>query len=128
MRLTSIKHAIELGFKSLMLRKLRSGLTILGIIFGVCSVITMLAVGNGAAYEAQERIKDLGSNNIIIETIKPSESESNEDSDTSKYGITRQDQSTIQLAIPGIIGIVPQRIMNQPVLYKDVLKRGLVAV
>jgi len=57
MKLTRFTHTFQLGLKNLMLRKLRSGLTILGIIFGVASVITMLAVGNGAAYEAQERIK-----------------------------------------------------------------------
>lgn len=122
MRLASIMHSIELGFKSLMLRKLRSGLTILGIIFGVCSVITMLAVGNGAAFEAQQRIKELGSNNIIIETIKSSDSDSEEQADTLKYGLTREDQTTIQTSIPDIIGVVPQRIMNESVIFKDKAK------
>ncbi len=126
MRIASIKHSIELGFKSLMLRKLRSGLTILGIIFGVCSVITMLAVGNGAAYEAQERIKELGSNNIIIESIKSSESDSEEQADTFKYGLTRADQTTIQTSIPDIVGVVPQRIMNESVVYKDKSKSAQV--
>jgi len=126
MRLASIKNSIELGFKSLMLRKLRSGLTILGIIFGVCSVITMLAVGNGAAYEAQERIKELGSNNIIIESLKSSESDSEEQSDTYKYGLTREDQVTIETAIPAIQGVVPQRIMNESVIYKDNAKSAQV--
>ena len=37
--------AVRLGIKSLRLHKLRSGLTMLGIIFGVCSVIAMLAIG-----------------------------------------------------------------------------------
>ncbi len=50
---------IRLGTKSLMLHKLRSSLTMLGIIFGVCSVIAMLAIGEGASYEAQEAIKKL---------------------------------------------------------------------
>ena len=48
---------VRLGIKSLMLHKLRSSLTMLGIIFGVCSVIAMLAIGEGASYEAQEAIK-----------------------------------------------------------------------
>jgi len=126
MRLSSIKHSIELGFKSLMLRKLRSGLTILGIIFGVCSVITMLAVGNGAAYEAQLRIKELGSNNIIIDSLKPSEADSEEQSDTYNYGLKREDLTTIQTSIPDIVGIVPQRIMNEPVLYVDNVKSATI--
>jgi putative ABC transport system permease protein len=64
---------VRLGVKSLMLHKLRSMLTMLGIIFGVCSVIAMLAIGEGASYEAQEAIKRLGSNNILINSIKPPE-------------------------------------------------------
>ena len=64
---------VRLGVKSLMLHKLRSSLTMLGIIFGVCSVIAMLAIGEGASYEAQEAIKKLGSQNIIIRSLKPPE-------------------------------------------------------
>jgi len=101
-----------------MLRKLRSGLTILGIIFGVCSVITMLAVGNGAAHEAQLRIKELGSNNIIIDTIKPSQDEE-ESGGNYQYGITRTDLSNLQLAIPQISNVIPQRFMNEDVIFRD---------
>jgi putative ABC transport system permease protein len=43
---------VRLGVKSLLLHKLRSALTMLGIIFGVCSVIAMLAIGEGASYGA----------------------------------------------------------------------------
>src|SRR5664279_4513810 len=64
---------VRLGVKSLMLHKLRSVLTMLGIIFGVCSVIAMLAIGEGASYEAQQAIKKLGSQNIIIRSLKPPE-------------------------------------------------------
>src|SRR2546425_13054471 len=73
---------VRLGIKSLLLRKLRSVLTMLGIIFGVCSVIAMLAIGEGASYEAQQAIKKLGSQNIIIRSLKPPE-------DTKPSGATR---------------------------------------
>ena len=66
-------RTVRLGLKSLLLHKMRSGLTMLGIIFGVCSVIAMLAIGEGASYEAQEAIKKLGSSNIILRSIKPPE-------------------------------------------------------
>jgi len=120
MKLTRFTHTFQLGLKNLMLRKLRSGLTILGIIFGVASVITMLAVGNGAAYEAQERIKKLGSNNIIIESIKPSEQEEVEDSGTLSYGLTRRDVSTLKDAIPSVVEVASQRIMNEKIVYRDI--------
>jgi len=63
----------KLALKSLWMHKLRSFLTVLGIVFGVCSVIAMLAIGEGASYEAQQQIKDLGSQNIILESVKPPE-------------------------------------------------------
>ena len=66
-------RTMQVGIKSLLLHKLRSALTMLGIIFGVCSVIAMLAIGEGASYEAQETIKKLGSANIIIRAVKPPE-------------------------------------------------------
>ena len=43
---------IRLGIKNLLLHKLRSLLTMLGVVFGVASVIAMLAVGEGASREA----------------------------------------------------------------------------
>src|SRR5438270_651014 len=42
-------RALKLGMKSLLLHKLRSGLTVLGIVFGVAAVISMLAVGEGSS-------------------------------------------------------------------------------
>lgn len=61
---------IKLGIESLLLHKLRAFLTVLGIVFGVGSVIAMLSVGEGASKDALERIRKLGSNNIIITSIK----------------------------------------------------------
>ena len=46
--------------------KLRAGLTSLGILFGVASVIAMLAIGNGAEQEILAQMKLLGSNNVVI--------------------------------------------------------------
>ena len=46
-------RVIQIGIKSLMLHKMRSLLTMMGIIFGVCSVIAMLAIGEGASSAAQ---------------------------------------------------------------------------
>src|SRR6185436_1888679 len=67
------KRILRLGIKTLWLHRLRSLLTVLGIVFGVCSVIAMLAIGEGASHEAQEQIKNLGSQNIILRSVKPPE-------------------------------------------------------
>ena len=64
---------VRLGIKTLMLHKMRSILTMMGMVFGVGAVIAMLAVGEGASKEALDQIKRLGSQNIIINSQKSSE-------------------------------------------------------
>lgn len=113
-------NQIELGFKSLLQHKLRSGLTMLGIIFGVCSVIAMLAIGEGASYEAQERIKRLGSTNVIINSFKPPEQKETSGSRRNiviEYGLTYDDATRIQTTIPGIERIVPLRIIRENIRF-----------
>jgi putative ABC transport system permease protein len=111
-----LKRMVRLGFKSLLLHRLRSSLTVLGIVFGVCSVIAMLAIGEGASFEAQEQIKNLGSQNIILKSSKPPEqqkaADSSNDSFVVQYGLTYRDIRRIQSTIPGIGTIVPGRIMR----------------
>ena len=114
---------VKLGIKSLLLHKLRSGLTMLGIIFGVCSVIAMLAIGEGASYEAQEAIKNLGSNNIIIRSLKPPE-ESKEGGGNNRptelvYGLTYDDGARIQSTIPGVSRVLPMRIIRENVRFNE---------
>jgi putative ABC transport system permease protein len=111
------RRTIRLGFKSLWLHRLRSLLTVLGIVFGVCSVIAMLAIGEGASYEAQEQIKKLGSQNIILSSVKPPEeqkvSEKSNQSYVLQYGLTYADMKRIQNTIPGVTIVVPARIMRE---------------
>ena len=66
-------RTLRMALRSLWLHRLRSLLTVLGIVFGVCSVIAMLAIGEGASFEAQEQIKNLGSQNVILRSVKPPE-------------------------------------------------------
>jgi len=111
---------VRLGMKSLLLHKLRSVLTMLGIIFGVCSVIGMLAVGEGASQEAQESIKKLGSQNIIINSIKPTEDvklSGMGKSQMIEYGLTYNDGARIQSTIPGVVRVLPVRIIRENVRF-----------
>src|SRR2546429_5798384 len=111
--LLRLRRAVRLGVKSLWLHKLRSLLTVLGIVFGVCSVIAMLAIGEGASYEAQEQIKNLGSQNIILRSVKPPEeqkvSEKANQSYVLQYGITYPDVKRIRSTIPGVTVVLPAR-------------------
>ncbi|MDQ8179147.1 ABC transporter permease [Pelagicoccus sp. SDUM812005] len=117
-----IVTSVLLGIKSLMLHKLRSGLTMLGMIFGVCSVIAMLAIGEGASHEAQERIKRLGSTNIIINSVKPPEQQdsgSNSSSFALSYGLTYDDASRLQYTIPNVESVLPMRIIRDNVRFSQ---------
>src|SRR5262245_47116565 len=102
--------------RSLWLHRLRSLLTVLGIVFGVCSVIAMLAIGEGASFEAQEQIKNLGSQNVILRSVKPPEeqkvSEKASQSYVLQYGLTYKDLKRIRSTIPGVTILVPSRIMR----------------
>lgn len=92
MRGSSFVRAVRLGVSSLLLHKLRSFLTTLGVLFGVASVIAMLAVGEGASAEAQEEIRKLGSRNVILRSVEPPVV-GDEDAEVrvQAYGLTRDD-------------------------------------
>ena len=60
MRQARIVRNIWLGIENLLLHKLRSFLTMLGVVFGVGSVVAMLSVGEGASQHALEQIRKLG--------------------------------------------------------------------
>ncbi len=112
MSLFRLKRSVILGVKSLWMHKLRSFLTAVGIVFGVASVIAMLAIGEGASYEAQQQIKDLGSENIILESIKPTNNSTAGEQERSlilEYGLTYRDISQIQATVPGVEITVPSR-------------------
>ncbi len=119
MFLFRLKRILRLGIKSLWLHKLRSVLTVLGIVFGVCSVISMLAIGEGASYEAQEQIKQLGSQNIIVKSVKPpqDESASAEQSFAIEYGLTYKDAERMAYTIPSVQVIVPMRAIRRDIRY-----------
>src|SRR5450631_4259660 len=107
-----LQRAMRLGIRSLWLHRLRSLLTVLGIVFGVCSVIAMLAIGEGASYEAQEQIKSLGSQNIIIHSVKPPDEQKATQGSQSyvlDYGVTYADAERITATIPGVTVILPAR-------------------
>ncbi len=114
-----ITRTVKVGLKSLMVHKLRSILTALGVIFGVCSVIAMLSIGEGAGWEAQQQIKLLGSNNIIIKSTKPPEEEvaNVQRSRLLAYGLTYKDAERIATTVPAVDVVVPMKRMDKDVYF-----------
>jgi putative ABC transport system permease protein len=107
-----IWRGLRLGLKSLLLHKLRSGLTALGLIFGVAAVISMLAVGEGASRDAQIRIEQLGATNIILRSVKPSDElqvSAGRPTIILRYGLTYDDYERIIETVPTIKRALPVR-------------------
>ncbi len=115
MRQTRVARNIWLGIENLLLHKLRSFLTMLGVVFGVGSVVAMLSVGEGASKEALEQIKKLGSNNIIISSMKSAEEEatSTTHSHMSIYGLTYEDYRRLAQSFKDVRETAPVKIMRR---------------
>src|SRR3954470_20553728 len=88
--------------------KLRASLTSLGILFGVASVIAMLAIGNGAEQEILAQMKLLGANNIVITPIVEQQEGKVEKDDGKKQtkrfspGLSALDAQAIRAALPAV--------------------------
>ena len=116
MRQARILKNVRLGIKTLMLHKLRSFLTMLGVLFGVGSVVAMLAVGEGASKEALEQIRKLGSTNIIITSIKPAEDDSGSARSPFSmlmYGLLYEDERRARETFDTIDRTVPVKMVRQ---------------
>ncbi|MGL5097055.1 MAG: ABC transporter permease, partial [Planctomycetia bacterium] len=111
-------RTLRSGVKSLLLHKLRSALTVLGILIGVTAVIWLVAMGEGVSQQAQEQIKSLGATSIILRSIKPTDGSSSAGSGMFiSYGLVREDFVRIKETIPGIVDVVPMREIPRAVRY-----------
>jgi putative ABC transport system permease protein len=103
--------------------KLRAGLTSLGILFGVASVIAMLAIGNGAEQEILEQMRLLGANNIVV-TPLVEQKEGKVDKDDKKEskrftpGLTYNDAESIAGVIPDV-GATSSEVVTNTVITRE---------
>lgn len=115
----SLIRIVEVSLKSLWLHKLRSGLTMLGMIIGVGAVIALVAVGEGASHDAQERFKSLGAQNVIIRSVKPlkqKEQLQGEDMQwEARFGLSNADAAHIERTVPGVKKVLPMLLQRKNV-------------
>ena len=62
----NLLETVRIGLAGITANKLRSGLTMLGILIGVAAVIVLVAVGNGTSKAVTDRIESLGSNTLTV--------------------------------------------------------------
>jgi putative ABC transport system permease protein len=112
--------------------KLRASLTSLGILFGVASVIAMLAIGKGAEQEILEQMQQLGSNNVIVmPLVKQTEEDLREDQQERQVervspGLTRADASAIAEVIPAVDATSGEIVLNTAFTREGLRRSGKV--
>jgi len=119
-----LKSNFKEAFWFIKTNKVRTFLTALGIIFGVASVITMLAIGNGAEKEILAQLELVGVNNIVVTPI-PDEGEDSSDNEeennkeqTKKFskGLDMLDAQSIKTYIPSVKLVSPEIILDTYVI------------
>ena len=116
----NLEESFTVSLTGLFTHKLRTFLTMLGIIFGVAAVIAMLSIGAGAKKEALDQIKVLGLNNIILHS-DPVETESDEYGTVIEaLGLTVEDARSLNVLNPLVRASVPLKLIeDQQVLRKN---------
>ncbi len=107
---------IRKSFQSLLLHRLRSLLSTLGILFGVVAVVAMLSIGEGAKRETIEQIEQLGINNIIIRQIDQSEEQRLKAAQKRSRGLTLQDAEAIKKNIAPISWVAPIKVVEAEII------------
>lgn len=110
---------IRVALRALVDHKFRSFLTMLGIIFGVASVITMLSIGEGAKREAIAKYQDLGVNNIIIREKTMTNDELEVVRAKFSPGLSLEDAAVIHAMVPGVSHTASQSEISLDVSYSD---------
>lgn len=110
---------IRVAYEGLTDHKFRSFLTMLGIIFGVASVITMLSIGEGAKREAIAKYQDLGVNNIIIREKDLTDAELEEVRAKFSPGLSLADAEEILHIAPAVDKVVSQAERGAEIKYAD---------
>lgn len=107
--LANILPEVLMGLNSLLVHKLRSLLTMLGIIFGVGSVVAMLAITAGTQKEIMASIDQLGVNNILIEAKEAVDRNELQARRQISPGLTFRDFRAISENVPGLAAITPRK-------------------
>jgi len=113
------RSGFVLALRSLWLHKLRSFLSVLGIIIGTGAVITLMGFGKGSMEDALEDIRQQGTTNVIIRSVKSMDDSSvGSRSWVASYGLTWDDYNRCA-NIDTVVGSVPMRVFPQDVRHVE---------
>ena len=109
--MTSVLWLPDLGrsVDNLLLHKLRTLLTMLGMIFGVAAVVAMLSIGAGAQQQVMAFIEGLGVRNVIVEARETTEFQAYQKVRQQSPGLTFKDIRAMQATVPGLEMLSPRK-------------------
>ncbi len=127
-----ILYNFDIALDAIQQNKMRSLLTSLGIIFGVASVIAMLAIGQGAQHEILQQMKLLGTNNIIVKSVQKQEegevqneqAQAKEKSQPYSPGLTLSDMKSIKKIVPHVKFVSPEVIYETSFIRSGRMRTG----
>lgn len=114
----NIFQLLSIAWQGLFSNKLRSGLTVLGIIIGIASVITLLGIGEGAKAEAEKQVTALGVNLIYIRPGSISSSHVSQGQGTAPT-LTYEDALAIKDNCPAVEAVAAQYSSNFQVQFGE---------
>jgi putative ABC transport system permease protein len=120
------RSSVVLGARSLWLHKMRTFLSVLGIIIGTAAVISLMAFGKGSMQDALDDIKRAGATSIHVRSIKPpDEANSQKRNFWVNYGLTQADYERLA-SLPTVKQAVPMRIFPQEIRHQGRMVIGRV--
>ena len=111
-----LSENMRIGIKSILVHKLRSLLTTMGVIFGVAAVVSMLSIGEGAKRAAIEQIKLLRTNNIRINQLKLTGEQAEIADKKFSKGLSYTDGQLIRANLPNVTGVTPLKFVEIEVM------------
>ena len=102
------REALFTSLANIAAHKMRSALTMLGIVFGVGAVIAMLSIGAGAEQEALATISRLGLENVVVRAREIKGEEERREVRSKSLGVSLRDGEAIRDAIKGVHQVVPK--------------------
>ena len=114
----NLSESIKVALEGLSANKVRSGLTMLGVVIGVGAVIAMIAIGQGAKQQTMNMIQSMGTNVLSIRSGQ-SRTGSVRGAMGSETTLTYDDALAIEKDCPLIVAVAPELRMNAQAKYKN---------
>lgn len=102
-----VGESVRIGLTEIRMHKMRSLLTMLGVIFGISAVIATSAIGAGAREELNRQLAELGTNTVRVRAVTIEGADAVQAMARSPYGLTRADVEAIRNVVTTVSQIAP---------------------